>query len=38
MTTVFLDAYLKEDPGAMEFLLNADIAAVTGGRVDYRHR
>jgi len=38
MTTAFLDAYIKEDPAAREFLLTADMAAITNGRLDYRHR
>jgi len=36
MTTAFLDAYLKDDAAAQAFLRNADVAALTAGRADYR--
>lgn len=38
MTTAFLDAYLREDPDAREFLRTADVAGLTQGRADYRRR
>ncbi len=38
MTTAFLDAYLKEEPAAREFLRTADVASLTQGRADYRRR
>jgi hypothetical protein len=38
LTTAFLDAYIKDEPAAKEYLLTADISAQTRGRVDYRYR
>lgn len=38
LTTAFLDAYIKDEPAAKEYLLTADISAQTKGRVDYRYR
>jgi hypothetical protein len=38
MTTAFLDAYLKDDTAAQAFLRNADVAALTAGRADYRQK
>ena len=38
MTTVFLDAYLKEDPRAMAFLEGLDLGELTGGQATYRSR
>ena len=38
MTTVFLDAYLKDDPAAMEFLESVDLEQLTDGKAVYRSR
>jgi len=38
MTTAFLDAYINEDPNAMEFLRTADINALTDGQARYQYR
>jgi hypothetical protein len=35
LTSVFLDAYLKDDPAALEFLHTADIPALTDGQAEY---
>ena len=38
MTTAFLDAYVKEEPAALEFLRNADVTVATGGRAEYEYK
>lgn len=38
LTTVFLDAYIKDEPDALAFLLTGDVSDRTQGRVDYRYR
>ena len=38
MTTAFLDAYLKADASAMNFLKTADVAAITQGRALYSQK
>ena len=38
LTTAFLDAYIKDEPAAKEYLLTVDISAQTRGRADYRNR
>ena len=35
MTTAFLDAYVREDVSALDFLQTADVEALTGGRAMY---
>ena len=38
MTTAFLDAYIKDDPAALEFLKTADVSGRTDGRARFQHR
>jgi predicted dienelactone hydrolase len=38
LTLAFLDAYIKDERAAREFLLTANVSARTQGRVDYRYR
>ncbi len=38
LTTTFLDAYVKEEPDALEFLKTADVAGATGGRAAYDYK
>ena len=38
MTTVFLDAYLKNDPAAMAYLRTVDVPGRTRGRAHYQSR
>jgi hypothetical protein len=38
MTTLFLDAYLKEDPAALEYLQSVDVPARTDGRATFQQR
>lgn len=38
LTTAFLDAYVKEDAAALDFLRSADVAAATGGQADYEYK
>ncbi len=38
MTTVFLDAYLKEDSAALEYLQSVDVPARTDGGATFQHR
>jgi hypothetical protein len=38
MTTAFLDAYLKEDPAALEYLQSVDVPARTDGGATFQHR
>jgi dienelactone hydrolase len=36
MTTAFLDAYLKDDPAALDFLTTANVPALTNGKAIYQ--
>jgi hypothetical protein len=38
MTTAFLDAYIKDDAAALEFLNSADVSDRTNGRALYQYR
>jgi hypothetical protein len=38
MTTMFLDAYLKEDPAALEYLQSVDVPARTDGGATFQYR
>ncbi len=38
MTTAFLDAYIKDDAAALEFLNSADVSERTDGRALYQYR
>ena len=36
MTTAFLDAYLKDEPAALDFLTTANVPALMNGRAIYQ--
>lgn len=38
LTLAFLDAYLRDDAVALDYLRTADITALSGGRVRYAHK
>jgi pimeloyl-ACP methyl ester carboxylesterase len=38
MSTAFLDAYVRQDPVAMQFLQTAEVAAITEGEASYQYR
>ena len=38
MTTAFLDAYIKDDPAAMDYLRTADLAEITDGYANLQQR
>jgi hypothetical protein len=36
MTTAFLDAYLKDESAALDFLITADVPVLTDGKAIYQ--
>ena len=38
MTTAFLDAYIRQDPDAMNFLRTAEVSELTDGQASYQYR
>jgi hypothetical protein len=38
MTTAFLDAYIKQDSAAMNFLRTAEVSELTDGQASYEYR